>query len=139
MIFWIFVILTILGIALFFIDGYFGGYSDALEISSVIISLVSGIIAVVMLVFIVKNNLGAQGEKLSNQQTYDSLIYKSQTESIRDEFGIVHKEYIDEVQAWNEDIVKYKNWQRDFWIGIFVPNIYDEFETIDLSSIQYKE
>lgn len=139
MIFWIFVILTILGIALFFIADYFGGYSDALEFSSVIIPSLSGIIAVVMLVFIANNNLRAQGEKLSNQQTYDSLIYKSQTESIRDEFGIVNKEYIDEVQAWNEDIAKYKNWQRDFWIGIFVPNIYDEFETIDLSSIQYKE
>ena len=139
MIFWIFVIVTVVGVVLLFADYYFGIDSFALEPSASITSLVSGIIAVIMLIIIISSNLGAQGTKLSNQQTYDSLIYKSQTESIRDEFGIVNKEYIDEVQAWNEDIVKYKNWQRDFWIGIFVPNIYDEFETIDLSSIQYKE
>ena len=139
MIFWIFVIVTVVGVVLLFADYYFGIDSFALGASASITSLVSGIIAVIMLIIIISSNLGAQGTKLSNQQTYDSLIYKSQTESIRDEFGIVNKEYIDEVQAWNEDIVKYKNWQRDFWIGIFVPNIYDEFETIDLSSIQYKE
>lgn len=139
MIFWIFVIVTVVGVVLLFADYYFGIDSFALGASASITSLVSGIIAVIMLIIIISSNLGAQGTKLSNQQTYDSLIYKSQTESIRDEFGIVNKEYIDEVQAWNEDIVKYKNWQRDFWVGIFVPNIYDEFETIDLSSIQYKE
>lgn len=139
MIFWIFVIVTVVGVVLLFADYYFGIDSFALGASASITSLVSGIIAVIMLIIIISSNLGAQGTKLSNQQTYDSLIYKSQTESIRDEFGIANKEYIDEVQAWNEDIVKYKNWQRDFWIGIFVPNTYDEFETIDLSSIQYKE
>lgn len=139
MIFWIFVILLVIGVILLFADYYIGIDSFALEILAAATSLVSGIIVAIMLIVIISNNFGAQGEKLSNQQTYDSLIYKSQTESIRDEFGIVNKEYIDEVQAWNEDIAKYKNWQRDFWIGIFVPNIYDEFETIDLSSIQYKE
>lgn len=139
MIFWIFVIATVVGVVLLFAGYYFRIDSFALGVSASITSLVSGIIAVIMLIIIISSNLGAQGTKLSNQQTYDSLIYKSQTQSIRDEFGVVNKEYIDEVQAWNEDIAKYKNWQRDFWIGIFVPNIYDEFETIDLSSIQYKE
>lgn len=139
MIFWIFVIVTVVGVVLLFADYYFGIDSFALVASASITSLISGIVVAIMLIVIVLNNLGAQGAKLSNQQTYDSLIYKSQTESIRDEFGIVSKEYIDEVQAWNEDVVKYKSWQRDFWIGIFIPNIYDDFETIDLESVQYKE
>lgn len=139
MIFWIFVILLVIGVILLFADYYIGIDSFALEILAAATSLVSGIIVAIMLIVIISNNFGAQGEKLSNQQTYDSLIYKSQTESIRDEFGIVNKEYIDEVQAWNENVVKYKSWQRDFWIGIFIPNIYDDLETIDLDSIQYKE
>lgn len=139
MIFWIFVILLVIGVVLLFADYYFGIDSFALEASASITSLISGIVVVIMLIFIVANNLSAQGAKLANQQTYDSIIYKSQTESIRDEFGIVNKEYIDEVQAWNENVVKYKSWQRDFWIGIFIPNIYDDLETIDLDSIQYKE
>ena len=73
------------------------------------------------------------------EQRYDALTYKSQTESIRDEFGIVNKDYIDEVQEWNEDIASNQRMQRDFWLGIFIPNIYDDFELIDLDSIQYRE
>jgi anaerobic ribonucleoside-triphosphate reductase len=49
----------------------------------------------------------------------------------RDEFGFLGKEIIDEVQNWNEDIRYYKAAQDDFWVGIFHPNVYDEFETID--------
>jgi len=43
----------------------------------------------------------------------------------------LNKEVIDEIQDWNENITYYKNIQKDFWVGIFVPNVYDQFETID--------
>ena len=138
MIFWIFVIALVIGIILFALSencSFF--YScDSFAIADIYISI---IVIAIMGVIIVATHVTANGEKLANEQRYDSLIYKADTESIRDEFGIVNKEYIDEVQAWNEDVVKYKEWQRDLWIGIFIPNIYDDFETIDLESIQFKE
>ena len=138
MIFWIFVIALVVGIVLFVLSdncSFFYNW-DIVAAVDIFISIIT---IVTMGIIIVATHVTANGEKLANEQRYDSLIYKAETESIRDEFGIVNKEYIDEVQAWNEDVIKYKEWQRDFWIGIFIPNIYDDFETIDLGNIQFKE
>ena len=57
--------------------------------------------------------------------------YKIESNSCRDEFGLLSKELIDEVQEWNQDVRYYQKIQRNFWVGIFYPNVYDEFETID--------
>ena len=130
MIFWICVIALVIGIFLY--------WKDEEGIGSLLV-VCGAIIAAIMLAFIVINGVTAKGEKALYEERYKALLYKSQTEAIRDEFGIVNKEYIDEVQAWNEDIAMHKEWQRDFWIGILFPNIYDDFETIDLESIQYVE
>ena len=49
----------------------------------------------------------------------------------RDEFGLLNKEVIDEIQSWNESIIYNQKMQNDFWVGVFCPNVYDQFETID--------
>ena len=138
MIFWIFFFVLVVGIVLFVLSNNCSFFYNW-DIVAVVDICISIITIVTMGIIIVATHVTANGEKLANEQRYDSLIYKAETESIRDEFGIVNKEYIDEVQAWNENVIKYKEWQRDFWIGIFIPNIYDDFETIDLGNIQFKE
>lgn len=102
------------------------------------LGVVSTAITVVMMIIIVSTHCGTGGVVAKYRETYKSLVYKAETEACRDEFGIVNKDYIDEVQSWNEDLSSNKAYQRDFWIGVFVPNIYDEFELIDLDSIKYK-
>ena len=37
-----------------------------------------------------------------------------------------------DIQDWNEDLAKYREIQDDFWIGIYIPNVYDQFEFIEL-------
>lgn len=39
-----------------------------------------------------------------------------------------------DIQDYNERLVWRQELQRNFWMGIFFPNIYDEFETIDIDS-----
>ena len=41
------------------------------------------------------------------------------------------QEIIDEIQEWNADVRFYQRIQDDFWLGIYFPNVYDEFTTID--------
>lgn len=137
MIFWIFVILAVVGYMGYFIIGRLLEYNERVIFG--IIATIATCIVCILLFIIIGNNTSAVGEKSKLEQRYEALVYKSQTESIRDEFGIVNKDYIDEVQEWNEAIASNQRMQRDFWLGIFVPNIYDDFELIDLDSIQYRQ
>lgn len=158
MIFWIFVILTVLGIAVCVATSKIINKYDYREEKNTkfvnfiyhndepicctfgATAVISGIIIFFMLIAIIASQASADGTRASNEQTYNALVYKSQTEAIRDEFGIVNKEYIDEVQAWNEYLAKYQSYSHNFWIGIFYPKrAYDGFEFIDLQSIRMKD
>ena len=96
MIFWIFVIALVIGIILFALSencSFFYSW----HLFAIVDICISIIVIAIMGVIISATHVTANGEKLANEQRYDSLIYKADTESIRDEFGIVNKEYIDEI------------------------------------------
>ena len=67
-------------------------------------------------------------------QKYNALIYKATEKDFRDDFGILNKSIIDEVQQWNEELAYNQALQYNFWVGNLIPNIYDQFEFIE-----YKE
>lgn len=71
------------------------------------------------------------GEVAKYRQTYKGLQYKLTSEKCRDQFGLLNKEIVDEIQEWNEELALNKAYQHNFWIGVFVPNVYDEFEFIE--------
>lgn len=155
MLFWLCLILLVVLIALAFFASYIEdkfGYSITpwkcvlssfacwLSATSVVVSAFLGLAIIGMLVVISINNLSGAGYAASNEQKYEALLYKAKTESIRDEFGIVNKEYVDEVQKWNEDVVKYNSYSKSKWIGIFYPEkYYGNYKTIDLNDIKMKE
>lgn len=158
MIFWIFVILTVLGIAVCVATSRISDKHDYHEEKNTkfvnfvyyndgpiywtfgTTAVISGIVIACMLIGIISFNISADGLRASNEQRYNALVYKAQTEAIRDEFGIVNKSYIDEVQAWNEDLAKYQSYSHSFWIGIFYPKrAFDGFEFIDLQGIKMRD
>lgn len=102
-----------------------------IEISGWVTVVVSGIIMVIMVIFLVCNYIGVNAQVEKSKERYNAITYKVESGACRDEFGLLNKEVIDEIQDWNESITYYKNIQKDFWVGIFVPNVYDQFETID--------
>lgn len=147
MLFWLFLILIAVGVLIANIPNLAGkflekSYNSILDfiyhvangffsIAGVAIVIASSISAMVMLIIIFANQIGDRALFESNQERYNALIYKVESDSYRDEFGLLNKEVIDEIQEWNEDLAFRKSNQRDFWIGIFIPNIYDDFEKID--------
>ena len=155
MIFWIFVLLFVVSIVALVatekicdkyekgkskFDDFVYWYDEPINYTFGAVAVISGTLAIIMLTFVVIVQISADGCKAKYEQTYSALIYKSQTESIRDEFGIVNKEYIDEVQAWNEELSKGKTYSNDFWIGIFYPKkVYQDLELIDLEEIKMRE
>lgn len=145
MIFWFFVGLTFLGIGILkiqnkCIEKYDCSKKETITITGVVVAVLSGAIAFFMLIAIAAIQISVDGDKAMWEQRYKALIYKSQTESIRDEFGIVNKEYIDEIQKWNEDLAKRQSYSHNIWISIFYPKRkYDGLEFIDLENIKMRD
>lgn len=104
---------------------------DTIECSGWATVVVSGFIMAIMIVVFACNYIGVNAQVEKAKEQYNAITYKVESGACRDEFGLLNKEVIDEIQDWNEDITYYKNLHKDFWVGIFVPNVYDQFETID--------
>ena len=46
-----------------------------------------------------------------------------------------YNEYlIEDIVKWNKEIRFGKEFQHDKWIGVYIPNIYDDFEEIDVNN-----
>ena len=157
MLFWLFIILIFLGLALvffaFWIEAkhrkkqnnsassiFFDEVGEITYYIGIWTAGISGVIAALMLIFIISQRISADGKKAVNEQVYNGLVYKAQTEAIRDEFGFVNKEYVDEVQAWNQNLAKYRAYSQNFWIGIFYPErVAEGLEFIDFDNIRMKD
>ncbi|MBD5556418.1 MAG: hypothetical protein HDQ95_14040 [Roseburia sp.] len=156
MVFWIFAILSVLGTALLVIRAIVNNLYDEEKkypkfveffyweedfwFPICIFTMIILFIFVLMLIAIINAYVLADAERAAKEQQYQALVYKAQTESIRDEFGIINKEYIDEIQTWNQELAKYQSYSHNFWIGIFYPKqIYDGLEFIDWESVRMKE
>lgn len=105
--------------------------SNAIRAVGGFVTLVGGVALAIMLVILPLCHMGVDGYVEKNKERYEALTYKVESGACRDEFGLLSKEVIDEIQEWNEEVVKGKAMQNDLWLGIFNPDIYDQFETID--------
>lgn len=146
MLFWLFIILTVVGIVLCVLgnkgweyNSFMGKHDEAFAITGTVLSGVGIVISIIMIIIIICLHCGSSAYVAQDQAKYDSLIFKLENTDCRDELGLLNKEIIDEVQTWNETLAYHKTIQRDFWLGIFYPNVYDEFELIDLNRFKISQ
>ena len=141
--FWLFVIIMVIGIGLIIVGSlkwdykkhhFLWSYDETILAVGWVTSIVSGIVALIMLGCIIGVHTNIEAHLESDRETYSALVYKMECTTCRDEFGFLSKEVIDEVQMWNKDVRYHQAAQNDFWVGIFIPNVYDEFKTIDYES-----
>lgn len=69
----------------------------------------------------------------ANKQRYESLVYQAENNLYENDNDLGKKDLADQIQNWNEDLASGKALQNDLWVGIFFPDIYDEFEFIPMS------
>lgn len=145
MLFWLFVIIFAIGIGLIIVGNicwdsknhsFLWEYDEVIKFIGEAIAFVSGIVLCIMIFILCGQYITINSYLEAERETYAAITYKVESGSCRDEFGLLSKEVIDEVQEWNEDVRFYKNIQDNFWVGIFYPNVYDEFETIDYEKYQ---
>ena len=123
MLFLTFVIIIIAGFVLFTYD---------LENLGIAISVIGifGIIASVVVLAI--NYIGIDGYIARMNTRYETLVYQYENDIYDNDNDLGKRELMVDIQNWNEDLSSRRERQRDFWIGIYIPNIYDQFEFIEL-------
>ena len=132
MLFWItvgvFVILLVLAI-IFWNSDYCSADTYAFTAT---LDTVVGIVIAIMLIIICVNNAGLDGDIARLNTRYDMLVYQLENDIYENDNDLGKRELMADIQEWNEDLARNKENQDDFWIGIFIPDIYDQFEFIKL-------
>lgn len=126
MLFCIFLILLIIGVGMMLTIS-----DDYIPMSASIfaIGLFGTIVSVVLLCV---NYIGIDGDVERNQVRYDSLMYQYENCLYDNDNDVGKKKLMSEIQSWNEDLAWYKTMQRNPWVGIYIPNVYDQFDFIEL-------
>ena len=133
MLFWIFVIILVIGIAsLIWYQNCSYKLEELLNCTSAA-GLVLGLIAVAASIVVMGfNYIGQESCIASMNERYDMLVYQLENDIYDNDNDLGKRELMVDIQAWNEDLAGKRARQDDFWIGIYVPDIYDQFEFIEL-------
>ena len=76
--------------------------------------------------------IGADASVAKWETQYESLTYQLENNLYDNDNDIGKKELMDEIHEWNGNLAYCKKIQRNFWVGIYYPNVYDNFEFIPL-------
>lgn len=149
MLFWLFVITCIVGVLLVIIgsignnnlDWYHSEnkfkkfvyrYGDSgIKSAGFIISVVS-IIAIISMIIIILGNYSIVKEKARKYRIdREYIMAQINDENCYNEYGLLEKNLVYTIENWNDFVKFHKRYQRNFWIGIFIPNVFDDLEPID--------
>ena len=124
MLFWILLVIAIIGIVWVMLDEWSG---------TAMILCAGGVLsAVLSIATFACYNIGVDGYVSQMNTRYEMLTYQYENDIYDNDNDLGKRELMTDIQEWNEDLANYKAIQDDFWIGIYIPDIYDQFEFIKL-------
>lgn len=130
MLFWVFVAVLIAGIVCIVIydKTMVDDWCLYLGVAS---AFLGGLFTVISLIVIILSHTCVDGQIAQSQARYESLIYQYENDIYDNDNDLGKKELMDEIREWNEDLAYYQEIRDDFWVGIYYPNIFDQFEFIE--------
>lgn len=136
MLFWLVVAIFIISIIVFAINNKIcGGCYDAISNVFELLAIVSGVAVLIMTIAIGLGNFGADAKAAKYKERYDSLVYQYENEIYCDD-DVVY-DLLTDIREYNEDVAYYQEIQDDTWLGVFYPDIFDQFKLIELDEEWY--
>lgn len=140
MLFWLFLILIAICIICFIILEHASFKHYCTEIFTVCAAVAPGVFGciglIVSIAIFAQNYLGLEGDIAEYKEHYNTIIFEVENKLYDDDVTTVsQRELVKEIQSWNCDLAKRREIQHDFWIGIYIPDIYDDFEFIPLDGL----
>ena len=132
MLFWLFVIVMVVGMFLIILDAHFLYKNNRAFDMGLTMATIGWVAVLASIVIIFFSHMGLDAKVEKHNARYESLVYQYENDIYENDNDIGKKELMDDIQEWNEDLSYYKEMQYDFWLGIYCPNIYDQFEKVEL-------
>ena len=132
MVFFTFIAITILGMTLIVISEK-DLSALKMEIGSVC-TIIGWTISLIGILVILIQHTNLDGQIASKNMEYNMLVYQYENDIYDNDLG--KRELMEDIMDWNKYLAWRKEAQDDFWIGIYIPNIYDQFEFIELKGEQ---
>lgn len=136
MLFWLVVVIFIISIIVLAINYKIsGGCYDAITNVFELLAIVSGVAVLIVTFAICLGNFGADAKVAKYKERYNSLVYQYENEIYCDD-DVVY-DLLTDIREYNEDVAYYQEIQDDTWLGVFYPDIFDQFELIELDEEWY--
>ena len=123
MIFWVFLGITIIGFTIYLVcDSVWAGAISILTlIATLIMSIAIGI-----------TYINADAHLKECQEYQRILSYQLENNLYDNDNDYGKRELYVAVESWNTQLTYKKEMQDNFWVGIFIPNIYNDLDLIEL-------
>lgn len=137
MLFWSFIITIVVGIicivAGWLMYKYTRFATEWLQGCGWFLTVIGFIAAFIAGIFIIDSNAALDAKIAEKEQIRSSLVYQLENDLYDNDNDLGKKTLYDQIQNYNSNLAYYKGVQDDFWLGIFYPDIYDQFEFIEYS------
>ena len=138
MLFWSFIITIAVGIICIVAGWLMYKYTrfdtEWLEGCGWFLTAIGAIAAFISGIIIINSNAALDAKIAEKEQIRSSLVYQLENDIYENDNDLGKKNLYDQIQNYNSNLAYYKGVQDDFWLGIFYPDIYDQFEFIELES-----
>lgn len=130
MLFIIFLVILAIGIVLIILDHDNMEWRWGVGLFTTIVGTAAVIISITILMH---NHIGVDGYIKQMNIRHDMLVYQYENDIYDNDNDLGKRELIVGIQNWNEDLAYRREVQDNLWIGIYYPNIYNQFEFIELN------
>ena len=114
---------------------YINGYDDLGYMCVLALSGIFGCAFLIFGCFAASENLGGPATAARLIAHRESLVYQAEN-NLYGSNGFGEKALADQIMAYNAEVSVGQERQRDFWIGVFVPDVFDELKPIPMDILK---